>query len=542
MQRDPTVMRAVGVVGRLTALSRLFGLLRDLLMAHMFGASHAASAFYVAFRLPNLMRRLFGEGALAAAFVPVFSKRLESDGPAAAAQLAGRLLGLLTAGLGLLTAGLWLLMWGVEPLLAADGRWAAVLPLGRIMLPYGLLICQAALLMGMLNVRGRFALPASAPVLLNLVWIVALLASRQLVGENAAAAMRLLAWAVLLAGALQAGILTPSLYRLGLMPRWRPGWRRDPDIARILRLMAPAALGMGAVQINVFLDGVLAMAAAPWAPAALFFAERLVYLPLGLFATAMGTVLLPTFSRQIAQQDREAFDTTFRHAWISLITLMAPAAILLLALSTPTVGLIFAWRGGQFDAVDLARTARALACYAPGLLVFSLYKAITPAFHARQDTRTPARIALIGVGLNLCLNLLAVLTLPVEWRHAGMALSTVLSSSFNVGMLLAALNRSPVAPDWRALRQPTGHILGAALLCGLATTLLAPLPGRWISSALWGGKALQLATLTFAGSAGAALYLALIRRHCPTGWEVIRQLARRSAKPTEPLAKPLPGY
>lgn len=519
-------MRSVGVVGRFTALSRIFGLFRDQLMAHHFGASLAVSAFYIAFRIPNLARRLFGEGALSSAFVPVFADCLEKEGKTAAADLGARVSGFLVTALGVLTALAWMAARLLENRLEAGGRWATVLPLLRVMLPYAPLICLAALLMAMLNSLRRFALPALVPVLLNLVWIAAILLSRRLAGEHELHRLHLLAWAVVLAGVLQMSAQIPSLYRAGLA-RWpRFDFAGHPGLQRVLRLMAPAAFGMGVIQINVFLDSILAMIAAPWAPAALFYAERLVYLPLGLFATALGTVLLPTYSRQQAQADQGGLRETMDHALLSVVILMTPAAVLLLVLSTPAVGLLFSWRGGQFGALEITRTARALACYAPGLLVFSLYKVLTPAFYARQDVRTPVGVAIRGVLFNLVMNIIVVFAWPEEWRHAGLALSTVIASAFNCFCLWRRLpGEFTGSPRRRFGAAVTGVIVMSAVM-GLAVHFLAGFMPSLVAPGLWGGKAGQLVALAGGGGVGVGLYLAGVLWFCQPAREIIGDVWR----------------
>jgi len=288
----------------MTAISRVGGLVREMAMAYFFGTSALKSAFDIAFTLPNLFRRLFGEGALASAFVPIFSETLEKEGKERAGQLAMRVITLLITLLGVITLGGILISFPVEQTLASESRWLIPLPLMRIMLPYALLICVAALLSGMLNTLGRFAISSLTPFLLNLIWIVTLIGIFPFLPDNPSFRIRILSWMILFAGLAQILFQLPALARAGF--RFRlcfSGLFGDKRLRRVLSLMAPAALGMGLIQINVCMDKLLAFWADASAPAALEYAERIVYLPLGMFGTAFMTVLLPTFSRQVSRGD-----------------------------------------------------------------------------------------------------------------------------------------------------------------------------------------------------------------------------------------------
>ncbi|NQU40029.1 MAG: murein biosynthesis integral membrane protein MurJ [Lentisphaerae bacterium] len=492
-----------------TGLSRILGLLREILMAYYFGTTLAISAFNVAFRIPNLFRRLFGEGALSAALVPVLTKTTATEGLDATNRLVGRVITLL--GVVLLS----IVLLGVAGLSVAIayGSWGekvtAVLPLLRIVLPYTFFICMVALCMAILNSQHRFALPAFTPVVLNLIWIAVLLFLGARVGATMAERISVVAWGVLVAGAVQLAIQVPALYRLGVRPRLSFDWS-DAKVKRILLLMGPAALGMGIHQINFCLDGILALWAAEWAPAALTFAERLVYLPLGIFATALGTVLLPTFSRQAMHEDRSHMLATFRVAVHNLMLVMVPAAMGLLILARPIVDLVYTWQGGAFTAQSSLLTARALAFYAPGLVVFSLYKLLVPLFYAIEDTRTPVRVGAWMVLLNLILNITFILLWPLEFKHAGLALATVLASGANC-ICLGVILRSRVGPmGW-------GRMAGSLqrmLLAALAMAWVASRVPEWMQGlggpAAGGGKLAQLIGVSAAIAAGLAVYGALV--------------------------------
>ncbi len=504
------LLKSTAVVSLGTGVSRILGLVREVLMAHYFGTSLAKSAFDVAFRIPNLFRRLFGEGALSAALVPVLTKTTEGEGREAANRLVGQVMTLM--GLVLLA----IVALGVLAISLAleHGTWgarvAAVLPLLRVLLPYTFFICMVALCMAILNSHHHFALPAFTPVALNVVWIAVLLtlgSSRP--GMTPAERIHLVAWGILIAGVVQLTIQVPGLWRLGLRPQLSFAWS-DAKVRRVLLLMGPAALGMGIHQVNFFLDGVLALWAAEWAPAALTFAERLVYLPLGLFATALGTVLLPTFSRQAMHDDPSRMRATFGLALHNLMLVMVPAALGLMVLARPIVDLVYAWQGGEFDARSGLLTARALAFYAPGLIVFSLYKLLVPVFYALEDTRTPVRIGAAMVALNLVLNITFILTWPIEYKHAGLALATVLASGTNCVCLAVILQRRIGPMGWRRLTSGLLRTLLAAL--GMAwAAMRAPAWLQHLGGAAAGeGKLAQLIGVLGAIAIGMAVYGALL--------------------------------
>ena len=457
--------RSVAVVSGGTTLSRLLGFVREILMATFFGTELAKSAFDVAFKIPNLFRRLFGEGALSAGFVPVFTETLEKEGREEAQRLASRMISLLGAFLAALVligiAG----TFAAERLLVLGPKAAAVMPLLRIMLPYTLFICLVAMCMGMLNSTGHFAVPALTPVLLNLFWIAALLFICPHLGIDPGVQIYGVAWAVVLAGVAQLLIQFPALYRRGV--RLRLTWRwRDARVRKILWLVGPAALGMGVHQVNVVIDGVLALYVGTWAPAAMTYAERLIYLPLGIIATALGTVLLPTFSRQAATGSHDVLRKTLRQSLERVSIVMAPAAAGLIILATAVVQLVYVWKGGRFDGQSTTYTVRALAFYAPGLLVFSWYKILVPAFYALNDTRTPVRIGLLAVALNLVLNLVCVFTWPDGYQHAGLAFSTVFASLANCVALATLLHRRIGNPGW-------GRLAGVLLRTLVGVALMA---------------------------------------------------------------------
>ncbi len=513
------LFKSVAVVAAGTGLSRLLGFVREMLMAYTFGTSLAKSAFDVAFRIPNLFRQLFGEGALSAAFVPVYTRTREREGDAAANRLAGRSLTLLGCVLLAITlAGIAILTLVLERVPTAP-RAAAVLPLLRIMLPYAFFICVVALCTAVQTARHRFAVPALTPVILNVAWVLALLLVVPRFGATLQERVRGVAWAVLAAGALQLLAQVPALAACGGRPVLSFAWR-DRAVRRVLALMGPAALGMGVHQVNVCVDGVLALWAAPWAPAALTFAERLIYLPLGVIATAMGTVLLPTFSGQAAQGRVSSMAETLRQAIRAVLLVMVPVATALLVFSSPVIELVYRWHGGQFGAESVGRTARALAFYAPGLVVFSLYKMLVPAFYALEDTRTPVRVGIWMVAANFVMNVTFVLTWPLEYKHAGLALATVISSALNAGILARLLRRRIGPLGWRPLLHTAARVLAAAALMALTARRVHALWGRAVGET---GKLTELGALLAAGLAGGVVYVLLTVWWCPEEWRRLRR-------------------
>jgi putative peptidoglycan lipid II flippase len=464
MEVGRTIRSAI-VIGGFTTLSRILGLVRDIMMAGMFHTSLAMSSFAVAFTIPNLFRRLFGEGALSAAFVPVFVSLRKEEGDASAWRLAQNIFSLLFV---LLTciclAGMLLAHVGV--LLAEPGtKTAVILSLVRIMLPYMIFICLAALSMGVLNSFSRFAVPAATPVLLNLFWIGALVYFVRPANGPLEESIRYVAWAVVLAGAVQLLVQVPALWRVG----YRPGFSfsfRDPQVMRVLTLMGPAALGLAVAQVNVLVDKLLAIWVGTWAPAVLFFSERLIYLPLGILATSFSTVLLPVLAGHAADRDHKKMTAEVGSALRHVLFLMIPAAVGLLFLARPIVTLVYQW--GEFGSVATTQTVLALQFYAPGLVMFSLTKVFVPAFYANHDTRTPVLIAVACVGLNFVLNVLFVLTWPAPIKHAGLAFATVLASAANGGALAWYLHRRFGSPGWKRIIVSFTKSLVAAAAMGFA--------------------------------------------------------------------------
>lgn len=439
----PRTLRNVFTVGGFTAFSRVLGLVREMLQARLIGAGMEQSAFVLAFALPNMARKLFGEGALTAAFVPIFKGEVERGEIESARRLARAVMTLLLLILGACSL---LVVAGISAALGWDAsgaefseRTKLILRLVRILFPYMFFICGAAFGMGVLNALGRFAASAFMPALLNVVWIAALGGLCFFPGLDVTTRVSVVCWAILLGGALQMAFLFHCMARRGFAPRLSfSGWRSE-KVRLVWRNTLVAALGAGAVQINYLLDQILAQCAAPWAAGVIGFAERLMDLPIGVVGVAFGTVLLPTFAGHFAKGDEQAANRVFADAVRNLMFVLLPAAAGMCILSEEITAVIY--EGRAFDATATVRVARALAVYALGLGFFGYQKAIIPWFQAQGDMRTPLRVTVMTVVVNATLNVLAVVLLPEAWRHVGLAVSTVFCSFVGCVMLTAFARR-----------------------------------------------------------------------------------------------------
>lgn len=519
------------MIGGFTSISRVLGLVRDFLTAGFFGTSLPISAFVVAFRIPNLFRALFGEGALSSAFVPVFVAARKSEGDEKAWTLARKVISLVGLVLVCVVAAgvLGLTFFMHRPGLGEKA--AMILPLARIMLPYLFFICMAGLSMAILNSYHRFALPALTPSLLNITWIAFLLVVCPRMGSTLEEQIYGLAWGIFVAGAIQLSFQIPALVRCG----WRPGFSLgldDPRVLRVFTLMGPAALGLAVTQVNVMINSLLATWIGSWAPAALFYAERLLYFPQGILAVALSTVLLPVLSSHAARADHQQIRDTVNHSLRTLLFVMIPAAVGLLALARPIVRMIYEWN--RFTPESTALTALALQFYAPGLMVFCLAKVFVPVFYATQDTKTPVKIALVAVTLNFTLNVLFILTWPLYTKHAGLALATVISEGFNGLTLGFLLHRRLGSPGWRQILTSAAKSLAAAAVMGLGAAAIHAMLFR-AGEALGLMAKLNQIQAVFLSIAGAlAIYLLVARLlRCGELNDVLDALRRRRSRTQE---------
>jgi len=507
------LMKSTLTVGAMTMISRILGFVRDVLMARVLGADAATDAFFVAFKIPNFLRRLFAEGAFSQAFVPVLAeykqqrpqelKRFidETAGSLALTLMAVTIVGMLAAPVLIILFAPGFLREGYQYELAVD--------MLRITFPYLFFISLTAFAGGIFNTFDRFAIPAITPVFLNLCLIGAAVWWAPHWPEPTMA----LAWGVFAAGIVQWLFQWPGLWRLRLLPRMRYGFR-SPGVKRIMSLMLPAIFGVSVTQVNLLLDTLIASLLVSGSVSWLYYSDRLVEFPLGVFGIALATVILPSLSKDHAADNPQAFSHSLDWGmrWVMLISLPAMSGLVLLA--EPILRALF--HHGEFTAHDVAMSARSLMAYSVGLLGFMLVKVLAPGFTARQDTKTPVRFGIIAMVANMGLNL--VLMWPLA--HAGLALATSLSAYLNAGLLLFRLRREHVyRPDrgW--------WLFSLRLLCanGVMTALLWAMTCSAWSSVLhrWGDTAFLLLAIT-AGALGYALAL------LASGFRV-RQLLGREA-------------
>lgn len=473
------LLRSSAIVSAMTMLSRVLGLLRDILFARFLGAEASADAFYVAFKIPNFLRRLFAEGAFAQAFVPVLSEYRQRGSRAAVQHFIDRVAGCLGSSLVLVSvlvvvaAPVFTAVFGMGFLLHNPAKFDLTTDLLRITFPYLLLISLTGFAGAILNSYDQFAVPAFTPVLLN----CALIAAAAVVAPMMEQPEYALAWGVIVAGVLQLLFQVPFLWRLGLLPHPKVDWG-DESVKKVLRLMAPAMFGVSVGQINLLLDTVLASFLPDGSITWLYFSDRLTELPLGVFGIGIATVVLPTLSRQYAAGTDE-FDKTLNWALRMILLIGLPAALALAVLAEPILFALFQY--GEYRPDDVAMSGFSLRAYALGLTAFMLIKVLANGFFSRQDMRTPVRIGIIAMIANMALNLIFVVPFHFLWQvgHAGLALATSASAFLNAGLLYRGLRREGVfTPDRRwatfALRAGAAN-LGMVLVLLWGTGVLGDL-------------------------------------------------------------------
>jgi putative peptidoglycan lipid II flippase len=502
------MIRNVLTVGAWTLGSRLLGFARDILIAALLGAGPAADAFFVALRLPNLFRRLFGEGAFSAAFIPAYTGALATEGEAPARRLAEDITALMVVFLFILMAlGMIFMPYvldGLAPGFRAEPvKFALAVHLSRITFPYLWLICLCALFAGVLNARGHFAAASAAPILFNVCIIAALF----ILHDNGERVPEALAYGVALSGIVQFAVLARALARAGTPLRLRLP-RMTPGAMLVLRRLGPGLIGAGVTQLNLTVDTIIASLLPNGTVSVLYYADRVNQLPLGVIGAALGTVLLPSLSRHFRRNETEQARATLNRALEFALLLTLPGAVALGAIGLPIMRALFAH--GAFSDADAARSAAALAAYAFGLPAFVLVKLFAPGFFARGDTKTPVKIGLAAVALNLALNL--ALMHPLQ--QIGIALSTSIAAWFNVIMLAILLRRhGDFAPDprliGRTLRITAASLAMAALLVGLrATPLMHLSPGIALLALITAG----IASFAAIGAGIGAFHLTELRR------------------------------
>ncbi|MFK7831554.1 MAG: murein biosynthesis integral membrane protein MurJ [Congregibacter sp.] len=503
---NPGLLRSSAVVGAMTMLSRVLGLARDVILAAVIGASANADAFFIAFKIPNFLRRLFAEGAFAQAFVPVLSECREQGGQAAVRMLIDRVAGALGGVLLLLT----MITLVAAPLVAglfAPGyvgqpeKFALTTELIRITFPYLMLISLTGMCGAVLNSYGRFAVPAFTPVLLNCSLICAALVAAPRLAEPAYA----LAWGVLFAGLIQLLFQLPFLYRLDLVPRPRLDVQH-PGVRQVMTLMIPALFGVSVSQINLLLDTVIASFLPTGSVSWLYYSDRLTELPLGVFAIAVATVIMPTLSSHKAGARDKEFTVTLDWAVRSVLLVGVPASIALLVLAEPILIALFHY--GALTVRDIDMASLSLRAYSVGLCAFMLIKVLAPGYYARQDMMTPVRIGIQAMVANMLLNLAFVLPLMhyAGIGHVGLALATSCSAFLNAGLLWRGLHRERVYqfdPVWRVYLL---RLTAACLMMLAAILFLQPDTQQWL---LWSWQQRSIAMLALCAS-GALAYLATL--------------------------------
>lgn len=494
------LLKTLATVSSMTLLSRILGFVRDFVIARAFGAGALTDAFFVAFKLPNLLRRLFAEGAFSQAFVPVLGQYRNQCSAEETRQLVDRVASLLF----LVVLAVTLLGMAAAPLLvylSAPGftddpeKFALTVQLTRITFPYILFMSLVALAGGILNTWSRFAVPAFTPVLLNVSFILMALFAAPYFDPPVMA----IGWAVFLGGALQLAFQLPSLRRIGMLPRFSIHLH-DEGVRRIFQLMAPAVLGVSVAQVSLLLNTVFASFLSTGSVSWLYYADRLMEFPAGMLGAALGTILLPSLAKCHAAEQHEEYSRLLDWGLRLTFLLAAPAALALGILAVPLITTLF--HHGAFTANDVFRTRDALVAYSVGLLGLILVKVLAPGFYARQNIRTPVRIALLTLFVTQVLNLLLI-----GWlQHAGLALAIGLAASLNATLLYRGLRQRGIytpQPGWPLFY---GRLAFALLSMGTALWFVIGPMVDWLNWHL--GE--RLLRLSVAVGFGASVYFATL--------------------------------
>lgn len=508
------MLKSTGAIGAATLTSRVLGMAREIAYAAFMGNSDVAGIFKMALTIPNLFRRLLGEGALTAAFIPIFKEKEKTEGDAEMWKAANAVIsGLIMAGAGvvlLVMIGLSVTLFLAEPLTKAEWLANAVgtlsadtsllLRLTRVMFPYMLLACLAAILMGMLNARGHFFVPALGSCLMNLVMIASVFWLTPFFGSTLDTQIFALAYGILIAGVAQAAYQLPTLFKEGFRPAWVTPFH-NPVVVRVIRQMVPGMLGVAAFQFNVLTTQSIAFHHDPSIVAGYDFAVRLMEFPQGLFGISLATYLLPTLSGLAAEKKYPEFRATYKQAVGYLFFTNLLASILLVVLAMPMVRLIFQY--GKFDHSATVLSTLALTCLGPGLLAFSMVNITARAFYALGDTQTPMKISIFCLLANVVLAFYAVPAL----REGGMGVANTLSAGMNVYLLMYALKRKLSKLELAELRPVLLRMLSAGIVAGLVA---------YVTSLAWenyvGGPRLpeRIGAVFVPGGIAALCYVAIL--------------------------------
>ncbi len=500
MSENIQVAKAAGVVGSATLASRVMGYVRDMVMSWAFGTTVAADAFYVAYRIPNLLRELLAEGSMSAAFIPVFTETLTKESRESARHLANAvfarllLILIILTGLGILFAPyvVKVIALGWEYKTEYHDKYLLGVTLTRIMFPYLLFIGLAALAMGMLNSLRSFLAPALSPVMLNVMTIASVILSWKFLAQPILG----VAVGVVLGGLFQFLIQVPGLKKQGMMmrPQFAP---THPGVKKIARLAAPVFLSSSVNQFNIFIGTIFASFLATGSITYLFYGMRFIHFPLGIFGIAIATAVLPTMSAQAARKEMTEFRETLSFGLRLVFFIMFPAMAGLITLRVPIVNLLL--EHGQFDRISTQGTAVALLCYAVGLWAMAGVRIVSQAFYSLQDTKTPVRIAILALATNIILSALFILFTPLA--HGGLALAASLAATLNLGLLTLKLRKKIGRMDGRRILDSLRRIVPASIVMGLI--------GWWISlKPVWesGGQILYKFALLSGGITASVLF------------------------------------
>ena len=495
-----TLLRAFATVSSMTLLSRILGYVRDAIIARAFGAGAATDAFFVAFRLPNLLRRMFAEGAFSQAFVPILSEYKNRQTPQETRELVDCVASVLgialiaVTGLGVALAPV--IVYISAPGFASDpAKFELTVTLLRIIFPYLFFISLVALAAGVLNTHDRFAVPAFTPVLLNVSFIV----GAAFLAPYFDPPVLVLGWAVFVGGVLQLALQVPFLARIGLMPRWKLNLKH-PGVKRVLKLMLPALFGVSVSQISLVINTIFASFLVTGSVSWLYYADRLMEFPAGMLGVALGTILLPSLSRYHADANTAGYSKLLDWGLRLTILLALPAAAALAVLAIPLIATLFHY--GRFEIGDAWMTRNALVAYSVGLIGMILVKILAPGFYARQNVVTPVKIGVFTLVATQLMNLAFVWPL----KHAGLALAIGLGACLNAGLLYAKLR------EHRIYTPEAGWLAFALRVAGAVAVMSGALwfstgPPEWWFAASW---KLRLPALTGLVLLGAVVYLACL--------------------------------
>ncbi|GLY62210.1 membrane protein [Pectobacterium brasiliense] len=494
------LLKSLAAVSSMTMLSRVLGFVRDAIVARIFGAGMATDAFFVAFKLPNLLRRIFAEGAFSQAFVPILAEYKSQQGDEATRTFLAYVSGMLTLILALVTvAGMvaapWVIMVTAPGFAATPERFELTSDLLRVTFPYILLISLTSMVGSVLNTWNRFSVPAFAPTLLNVSMIGFSLFAAPYFNPPVMA----LAWAVLVGGLLQLGYQLPHLKKIGMLVLPRLKWR-DPSVWRVMKLMGPAVLGVSVSQISLIINTIFASFLSEGAVSWMYYADRLMEFPSGVLGVALGTILLPSLAKSFASGNHDEYSRLMDWGLRLCFLLALPSAVALGILAKPLTVSLFQY--GKFSAFDALMTQRALIAYSVGLMGLIVVKVLVPGFYSRQDIKTPVKIAIVTLILTQVMNLIFIGPL----QHAGLALSIGLASCLNAGLLYWQLRKQDIfqpMPGWRGFLV---RLLTAVIVMSLVLLVML----WWMPAWDDGNMTMRILRLLLVVVAGAGSYFATL--------------------------------